>query len=1058
MNFASLGHAVHALHSIGSKICILFDDDDDALACADLIPGAVSFPSWELLPFEPFYNDTVRNAARFAAIDAVESGKADILVATLPVLFQKIMPAALLEKYTVRVRPKMRCDTVKLSQTLIRSGYERTYETRYQGQFSVRGELIDIFPPTQDLPVRIVFFDDEIEHIRFFNPQTQLTTSDAGACTIYPLREAIYDEMIDMVKLQELDRPVLTLVNTGRYDGMEKDYPLLYDGYRKFTELFSGDWTFLVEGDRSAISIFYERLDTVERLEHEAEHIRDFYWPDVDESTFTRFSIDGSSETVTKLGAVKPTQFGQSLSLWIADGYSVSMYFDNRPQADQFFKQYPEFEGKITPEVAPFSGSYKDSAAKHVAVSHDEMLGRYLNKPNADYKKNASEPLFISDLSDGDYIVHIDYGIGVYRGVINAVIADRSGDYILVEYSGKNKLYVPVEHLEKIEKYVGDSRHVKVNSMNDTLWRRTKSVVKDKIKTFAVDLLKLQAERASITGFTFSPDTEDQISFEKSFIYTETDDQRTATDEIKSDMRSPKVMERLLCGDVGFGKTEVAIRAAFKAVSDGKQVAVLCPTTVLAIQHYNTFRERLADHSVNIAMLSRLVPASEVKEIKKKIIDKTLDIVIGTHKMLSESVQFKDLGLLIIDEEQRFGVYHKESLKYRTKTIDTLILTATPIPRTLYMSLVGVINLSRLETPPANRHPVQTRAIPFDDDLLREIILREMRRKGQVFVIHNRIKDIESIKERIDKITRHKLTTDYVHGQMHAKEIETKLLNFIERKTDIIISTTIIENGIDIPNVNTIIINEADNFGLSQLYQLRGRVGRRETQAYAYLILPPRVSTIAMERINALLNFDHLGAGFEIAMRDLELRGAGNIIGKEQSGYMNMVGYDLYVKLLKEAIAEINDEPILEAKHPALDINVRAFIPDSYIADGARKIMFYKKIYASPDEESLKTIRREMEDRFGVVPEETDLLFRVARLRLLAETCGVSGIEETKNKLIVFFNIDIGINTILHLVESYGEALSFNSTGDFKALLRIDNSRVIDDTEEFLNLIQQMMD
>ncbi len=426
-------------------------------------------------------------------------------------------------------------------------------------------------------------------------------------------------------------------------------------------------------------------------------------------------------------------------------------------------------------------------------------------------------------------------------------------------------------------------------------------------------------------------------------------------------MESGKVMERLLCGDVGFGKTEVAVRAAFKAVLDGKQVAVLCPTTVLAIQHLKTFRERMADYPVRIEMMSRLVTGKKSAEIKKHISEGKVDIVVGTHKIIMGNLKFKDLGLLVIDEEQRFGVLHKEKLKYEKQEVDTLVLSATPIPRTLYMSLVGIMDLSRLDTPPKNRHPIRTRAISFDEGLLREIIFREMRREGQVFFIHNRVKDIDTIKQKVESIVDGKLNVEYVHGQMSSREIENRIMAFMDRKTDILIATTIIENGVDIPNVNTVIVNEADKFGLSQLYQIRGRVGRRNTQAYAYLIVPPAMSSIAKERVDALLNFDYLGAGFEIAMRDLELRGAGNIIGKEQSGYMNMIGYDLYMKLLEETVAELKGEEIRVEIKTAVNSEKNSYLPDSFIKSGSAKIEMYKAIYGAGSAEALEKVRSAME-------------------------------------------------------------------------------------------------
>ena len=1024
------GHLHHILRArASSRKFIVFENIDEAMAFEELQEDALLFYPWEILPFEPLMGDREKCASRYKVIHAMLTRSHLTVITSVMGLYQKLPPVTLLSKYILDLSPGVRPGHEALVRKLTRMGYERAYEARYPGQFAVRGEIIDIFSPADTLPIRCVFWDEEIESLRRYNPDTQMTASSCEQAFIFPLREIIYDESLAFERLKERI-PVLEFMNREAYTGMERDFPLIYESYSAVTDFLDGSWDAFLVGIPDTEAVFKEKISLMEKVEEDISGLLSFYREKADLKDFLPVSLKAKTKEAEAIpGPFSDKELIQKITLWQREGFEIHFYMDNPGQLKRFKDNFSDYLTSLSFHVEPFSGSYLDRAAKAVHLSEDEILGRYLEHKNIEYaagvKKKES---LMGELVEGDFIVHVDYGIGIYGGVVNETIAGRQGDYVVITYKDNGRIFVPIDHLDKIEKYIGDQKSVRVNALNDTAWKKTKSIVKNKIREFAMDLLSLQAERKMIQGIRFSPDTSWQRDFEESFIYKATPDQELAVREIKGDMESDKVMERLLCGDVGFGKTEVAVRAAFKAVQDGKQVALLCPTTVLAIQHYRTFRERMAEYPVSIAMLSRLVAPAKAREIKKDAENGRVDVVIGTHKILMGNMRFKDLGLLIIDEEQRFGVLHKEKLKHEKKNIDTLILSATPIPRTLYMSLTGIMDLSRLETPPKNRHPIRTRAIPFDEALLREIIFREVRRKGQVFFIHNRIKDIESIRQKIDEITMKQLKTDFVHGQMPAREIESRILNFVNRKTDILLSTTIIENGIDIPNVNTVIINEADKFGLSQLYQIRGRVGRRETQAYAYLIVPPRMNTIAKERVNALLNFDYLGAGFEIAMRDLELRGAGNIIGKEQSGYMNMIGYDLYRRLLEEIIAELQGKEISEPVKVALDLDIAAFLPDEYVEEGSRKIEFYKKIYGARSDEELRRISGELEDRYGKLPNEASGLFRLASLRLRAEKCFLQTVEVRNNKAKIVFTPDADPGDIFSLVELWGRQISFDAS------------------------------
>jgi len=1029
INAASRGHLHHILRSRPSlKKLIVFETIDEAMAFEGLCKEAFLFYPWEILPFEAFVGDKEKCASRCRTIHAMLTSTRVTVITSVAGLYQKLLPLDLLSRYILDLVPSTSMGHDFLIKKLSRMGYERVYEARYPGQFAVRGEIVDIFCPTEIRPYRLVFWDKEIESIRFYNPDTQVTASPCNRALIYPLKEILFDESLDFEGLKE-HIPVLEFMEKETYPGIERDFPKIYKGYSALTDMADPSWEAFLVTQEDPETIFAEKISLLEKVGESMAEIRPFFHSFPDTSSFIPV-LTAPGEMAEPLPApLSDKELIQRITLWKKQDYSVHFYMDNQGQLNRFKENFSDYLSFLHFHIEPFSGSYLNKETKEVHISEDEVLGRYLEHKNLEYASEIKTSGQITgDLKEGDFIVHVDYGIGIYGGVINETIAGKQGDYVVITYKDTARIFVPVDHLDKIEKYIGDKKHVSVNSLADNAWKKTKSIVKSKIREFAADLLSLQAERKIIEGIEFSEDTPWQKDFEESFIYKATPDQESAVREIKKDMESGKVMERLLCGDVGFGKTEVAIRAAFKAVQDGKQVALLCPTTVLSIQHFRTFKERMAEYPLSIAMLSRLVKPSRVKEIKEELAKGIIDIIIGTHKILMGHVRFKDLGLLIIDEEQRFGVLHKEKLKYEKKNIDTLILSATPIPRTLYMSLTGIMNLSRLETPPKNRHPIRTRAIPFDEALLREIVFREIRRKGQVFFIHNRIKDIESVKQKIDEITGNSLKTDFVHGQMPAREIESKILRFINKESDILLSTTIIENGIDIPNVNTVIVNEADKFGLSQLYQIRGRVGRRETQAYAYLIVPPQMNTIAKERVNALLNFDYLGAGFEIAMRDLELRGAGNIIGKEQSGYMNMIGYDLYRRLLEEIISELQGVPLPETPKITLDLDVPAFLPDEYVEEGARKIEFYKKITGATSDEDLCTIREELEDRYGELPSEAGRLFEIAALRLQAAPCAIHSVEVKNNSARVVFTSQADPAHIFTLVERWDKKISIDAS------------------------------
>jgi transcription-repair coupling factor (superfamily II helicase) len=672
---------------------------------------------------------------------------------------------------------------------------------------------------------------------------------------------------------------------------------------------------------------------------------------------------------------------------------------------------------------------------------HDDGLERAHAVGTTKRKGKLKSAAFLSDFRDlkvGDYVVHIDHGIARFGGLQTLDLQGKRGEFMLLYYADEAKLYVPVERLDLVQRYSnGEGVEPNLDKLGGMGWQKTKAKAKRAMRDMADELLRLYAERKLVGGYAFSPDAPWQREFEEGFEYTLTPDQETAIEDVKRDMEQSTPMDRLLCGDVGYGKTEVAMRAAFKAVMDGKQVAILTPTTVLAYQHYETFRSRFAPFPANVELLSRFRSTKEQKEITKRIEAGEIDILIGTHRLLSKDVQFKDLGLVIVDEEQRFGVAHKERLKHLKKKVDVLTLSATPIPRTLNMSLMGLRDMSVIETPPRNRLAIQTQVVQFTEPIIKSAIELELGRGGQVFFIHNRVETIETIAALIKRLVPEARVT-FAHGQMNEKEMETIMLDFVAYKYDVLVSTTIIENGIDIPRANTIIINRADNYGLAQLYQLRGRVGRSSRRAFAYLLIPSEqeLTSIARRRLAAIREFSDLGAGFRIAALDLELRGAGNLLGGQQSGHMDALGFDLYTQMLERTVAELRGESIEEDISVSINLRVDVSIPEEYINDMGQRLRVYKRISSARDEETLQAIRTETEDRYGRLPESVESLFEYARLRRISEELGIISIDRTADGIAVKMSEKARVSPekLLNLVKERQRA-NFSPSGILRVTL-----------------------
>ena len=701
------------------------------------------------------------------------------------------------------------------------------------------------------------------------------------------------------------------------------------------------------------------------------------------------------------------------MKTWTEEGIRVHVFCETPQQSKRVSEILAErdlFPPDVDTSIGTISEGFLNESLNLVVISEDELFGsRHHRRPIRPRPSTDGTPILsLIDLKVGDYVVHVSHGIAIYDGIRRLAIDGRSQDFLILRYNGDDILYVPTYQVDLVQKYIGSKDNAykpRVDRLGGVSWNRRKGRVKKSIEQMAGELLKLYARRQARKGFSFPAEVPWQTEFEALFLYQETDDQLQAIEDVKADMEDERPMDRLVCGDVGYGKTEIALRAAFKAVMSEKQVAILVPTTILALQHYDTFEKRFQPFPVNIEMLNRFRTPKEIKQIKEGLAKGTIDVVVGTHSLLSKTVEFNNLGLLIVDEEHRFGVKHKEKIKQFKETIDVLTLTATPIPRTLHMSLVGIRDFSTINTPPADRLPIQTYVMPYDSDVIREAITTELGRGGQVFFVHNRVQDIQSIALAIQQLVPDARVA-VAHGQMPERELETIMLEFVRHKHDILVCTMIIESGLDIPNVNTILINRADALGLAQLYQLRGRVGRATVQAYGYLFYPQdrAITEGAQKRLRVIEEFTDLGSGFKIALRDLEIRGAGNILGAEQHGHIVTVGYELYCRLLEEAVMALKGEKVEETVETRISLPVEAYLPDDYVPDSRQKVSIYKKIAGLKDREALNELREELKDRYGKIPEPAEVLLEVANIKQLSQHLGITAIVAGNEQVKVTFD------------------------------------------------------
>ena len=856
---------------------------------------------------------------------------------------------------------------------MFENGFEKVDFVAEPGQFAIRGAIVDIFSYSYNDPFRISFFGDEIDSISVFDCNTQLSKEKIHKAQIYPDITLSEDES-GLVNISDIipDDALIWLDSSDMY--RNKDF---YSGFDRFRRIYM------------------------------------------------ELPLSRQNEEAVKFNIAPQPVFNKNFELLtedirkrLEDGYRVRIYGEKMSQLERL-KSILSQNGNILPEFISgcnIHNGFIDNDNKVCCYSDHEIFDRF-HRVSIRRTVEKSEQLTLNDLTSfaiGDYIVHIDYGVGIFGGLVR--MKDDKGrmhEVVKLMYKDNDVVFVSVHALHKISRYKSkDSEPPKIHKLGSKAWQNLKASTKSKVKDIAKDLIQLYAKRKSVKGFAFSADTYMQQELESSFMYEDTPDQEKAVYAVKRDMEDDCPMDRLVCGDVGFGKTEVAVRAAFKAVADSKQVAVLVPTTILALQHFNTFKNRLKDFPCNIDYVSRLRTAKEISDIQKRLKSGALDIVIGTHKLIGKGFEFKDLGLLIIDEEQKFGVGAKEKLRQLKASVDTLTLTATPIPRTLQFSLLGARDLSIISTPPPNRIPVQTEIMLFDHDEIRKIIDYELNRGGQIFFVHNRVEELQAIHDIL-----HRLVPDMkiclAHGQMEPKVLENKILDFMAGDYDMLLCTTIIENGLDIPNANTIIINQAQNIGLSDLHQLRGRVGRSNRRSFCYLIVPPLVSITedARRRLKAIESFSDLGSGFNIAMQDLDIRGAGNLLGAEQSGFITDMGFETYQKILAEAMEELGVETGISSKGSSdnyvsdctIETDQLALIPDSYIDVTAEKIRIYKELDSLSSEKEMEQMKKKLSDRFGTIPEELSRLFEIVRIRQLGQKLGFEKIIIKNGVMIAFF-------------------------------------------------------
>ena len=1017
-----------------------------------------SYPAKDLLFFQADIHGNLLIRQRMKVIKALLEEKELTVVTSIDGCMDFLESLEKIKEQLIHYEIDSTVDTEQLKNQLVALGYERVGQVEMPGQFSVRGGIVDIYCLTEENPWRIELWGDEIDSIRSFDPESQRSLENLEELTIYPAVEHIGDkDMVSFLDYFPEERTIIFLDEPNRLTekggAVEEEYrQSCMHREEKGSRNLPENW--LCSFEQLQKELNKRNCISVCALEPKQAgwKVREKFYLEVKSIS----AYNNSFELLVK-----------DLHQYKKQGYRIALLSGSRTRAERLAKDLQEeglvafygqdYDREICPgEIMVVYGHAKKGfeypLIKFAVMTESDIFGQEQKKKKKKKNYSGSRIQDFAELSVGDFVVHEKHGLGIYRGIEKVEVDRIVKDYIKIEYRGGSNLYIPATQLDCLQKYSGAdaAKAPKLNKLGTQEWNKTKSKVRGAVKNIAKELVELYAVRQEKEGYVCGPDTVWQREFEEMFPYEETEDQLSAIEDAKRDMESTRIMDRLICGDVGYGKTEVALRAAFKEVQESRQVAYLAPTTILAQQIYNTFVQRMKEFPVRVELLCRFRTPAQQKKAIEDLKKGQVDVIIGTHRILSKDVQFKNLGLLIVDEEQRFGVTHKEKIKQLKKDVDVLTLTATPIPRTLHMSLIGIRDMSVLEEPPMDRMPIQTYVMEYDEETVREAINRELRRGGQVYYVYNRVTDIADVALRIAKLVPD-ARVDFAHGQMSERELENVMYSFVNGDIDVLVSTTIIETGLDISNVNTMIIHDSDRYGLSQLYQLRGRIGRSNRTAYAFLMYRKNVmlKETAEKRLAAIREYTDLGSGFKIAMRDLELRGAGNLLGAQQHGHMNAVGYDLYCKMLNEAVKEAKGIHTMEDFETSVDLNVDAYIPDSYISNEFQKLDIYKRIAGIETQQDYDDMLEELLDRFGEPGKAVLNLLAIAKLKAIAHQGYVTEIKQTGKTVRFTLYEKARLNTegFPALMQKYRRGLQFKNEQEPKFILEPQGNLILALTE-----------
>ena len=1050
------------------------------------------FPRREIVAYDYEVESKDIPYERIEVLNKIKENKTDIVITTVEALMQKMISKELLYKYVIQFKIGDTYDLETIKQNLILLGYERNDLVENKGQFSIRGGIVDI-GLSEKQGIRIEFWGDEVDSIRYFNIASQRSTEMVQEVLIEPAHEFIVENIEDVCKKIEQkynEQSDIEMIRNGSYiskidkyfnefyeeqntilDYINKNYIIFIDENSKIEARKNNiilDNNNLIKSLIEKEKFIPETIKNISGFEYDLKNMQTIYLQESDLYThqnryeFRYRTINFFKSEIDIVIADIKTYINDNKKIIILGGTQntckkILNLLNDRQIPHKYAEKIENVKnGEVIVTLGSISSGFECYDLKLVVINMSEGLEQVAKRKKSSNAFKEAQKVVYADLKPGDYVVHKSHGIGEFIG-INTITADKvTKDYIKIKYKDEDILYVPTSSLDTVRKYIGTGdKEPRLNRLGSKEWENTKNRVKNNLREVAKDLIELYAKRQKMQGFAFSKDNEWQKQFEDEFPYQETDDQLRCIEEAKKDMEQAKPMDRLLCGDVGYGKTEVAIRLAFKAVMDQKQVAYLVPTTVLANQQYEEFKTRMSEFAINVELLNRFRTTKEQENVIKKLKLGEIDIVIGTHRILSKDVEFKDLGLLIIDEEHRFGVKDKEKIKQLKNNVDVLTMTATPIPRTLHMSILGIRDMSVIYEPPQNRRPVQTYVLEYDDEVVKEAITREIERNGQVFYLYNKVEGIEKKANEVSKLVP-EAKVGFAHGKMTGKELEQIMMDFIQKKINVLVCTTILESGIDIPNANTIIVENADRLGLAQLYQIRGRVGRSDRQAYAYITYKREklLSEVADKRLKAIKEFTEFGSGFKIAMRDLEIRGAGSLLGEIQHGHMEQVGYDTYCKLLDEVVKEMKGIEVKEEQDIQLDIDVSSYIPDNFIESNSQKIEIYQNIALCRTEEDVQNVIDEIIDRYGHMPEELENLIEIARIKNLCKEANVLKISQRKDKVVFYFDKSkFNPEIVDKLIKKYSSNIRFSTGVEPYITLNIGN-KIIEEIKAFLTYVK----